>query len=88
MAAGKEKALEAPLPIVKKPRLVKHGPVDPGVRRGRGFSKGEVEAAGLTVEKARRLGLYVDTRRKSVHEWNVKALKEFVEKAKSMGIKI
>ena len=45
-------------------------------RRGRGFSSGELREAGLSVDQARRLGLYVDLRRKTVHVENVKVLKE------------
>jgi len=47
-------------------------------RRGRGFSLGELEEAGLSVKKARAFGIYVDLRRKSVHEENVKILKKFL----------
>ncbi len=74
--------LQPPVAIVKKPRLVKLGPVDPGMRRGRGFSLGELKEAGFTVEEARRLGIYVDRRRRSVHPWNVEALKDFRKKLK------
>lgn len=77
-----------PKAIVKKPRLRKLGPIDPGLREGRGFSLGELKAAGLDVKKAIKLGVYVDKRRKTVHEWNVNALKEFVEKLRAAGVKI
>ncbi len=80
--------LKPPKALVKKPRLRKLGPIDPGLREGRGFSLGEIREVGLTPERARKLGLYVDKRRKSVHPWNVKALKEFIEKLKASGIKV
>ena len=88
MAGGKAGLPEPPVAIVKKPRLVKHGPVDPGTRPGRGFSLGELREAGLTPEKARKLGIYVDKRRKTVHEWNVKALKDYVERLRALGVKV
>ncbi len=68
-----------PTPIVKRPRLVRHGPTDPGTRRGRGFSVGELREAGLTVKKALKMGIPVDLRRRSVHKWNVDALKRFLQ---------
>lgn len=74
--------------LVKKPRLRKLGRVEVGLRRGRGFSIGELREAGLTPEKARKLGLYVDKRRKTVHSWNVEALKKFLEEARKKGIEI
>jgi len=62
-----------PAPIVVKPGQRYE------VRKGRGFSKGELALVGLTVTQARRLGLYVDKRRKSVHQENVEALRKYLE---------
>jgi len=45
-------------------------------RVGKGFSLGELREAGLTPADAKRLGIYVDKRRKSVHPWNVEILKK------------
>jgi len=76
--------IEPPIALVKKPRLRKLGPIDPGLRPGRGFSIGELKQVGLTPKMAMQLGLYVDRRRKSVHPWNVEALREYLEKLKSL----
>jgi large subunit ribosomal protein L13e len=76
-----------PEPLVKRPILRKHGGVDQGLRIGRGFSKGELEAVGLDFKKALKLGLRIDKRRRSVHEWNIKTLKEYLEKLKEKGVK-
>ncbi|MEN3047814.1 MAG: ribosomal protein L13e [Candidatus Caldarchaeales archaeon] len=53
----------------------------PGGRRfrgGKGFSRGELKAAGLTVSEARGARIPVDARRRSVHPKNVELLKRFV----------
>lgn len=73
MKSGKK---NLPEPVVKIPRF------GYGFRVGRGFSIGELKKAGLTVGRARMLGLYVDTRRRSVREENVEALKKFLEELK------
>lgn len=71
---------ELPKAFVKPPSLVKHAsPLRP-LREGRGFSLGELKAVGLRVYEARKLGLYVDLRRKSSVEENIEMLKEFLRK--------
>ncbi|MHA1216380.1 MAG: ribosomal protein L13e [Candidatus Thorarchaeota archaeon] len=50
-------------------------PGDRRWREGRGFSLGELKAAGLTVSQARRMGLRVDLRRKTTHPENVEIVK-------------
>ncbi|MET1160030.1 MAG: 50S ribosomal protein L13e [Thermoprotei archaeon] len=80
--------VKPPEPLVKRPILREHGGVDQGLRVGKGFSKGELEAVGLDFKKALKLGLKIDKRRRSVHEWNIKALKEFIEKLRERGIRI
>jgi len=71
-----------PEPIVKTPKIISRGVIAPKVRKGRGFSVGELKEAGLSVTEARKLGLYVDERRRSVHPENVEALKKFLEEVK------
>ena len=54
-------------------------PKDGRPKRGRGFSREETAQAGLTIEEARRMGLIVDTRRKTVHPENIDALKQYMK---------
>lgn len=49
---------------------------------GRGFSLGEINALNLNEREARLLGIYVDTRRKTVHEENIEILKEYLQHLK------
>ena len=51
-------------------------------RKGRGFSLEEIKKAGLTVALARELKVPVDTRRKSVYDFNVAELKKLPLPAK------
>lgn len=70
--------VEVPKPYVKRPRLMRDRGLDPGTKAGRGFSPGELDAVGLDVKKALKLGIPVDRRRKSVWDWNVQALREYL----------
>lgn len=53
-------------------------------RRGRGFSREETSQAGLTIEDARKMGLIVDVRRKSVYPENIEALKQYMNDLKEI----
>ncbi len=66
--------MERPSPIVYKP-----GTGGLKTRKGRGFSIGELREAGIDLNTAKKLGIYVDRRRKSVHKENVEALKKYLE---------
>ncbi|MCS6788125.1 MAG: ribosomal protein L13e [Aigarchaeota archaeon] len=53
----------------------------PGGRKervGRGFSRGELKLAGMTVSEAREAGITVDVRRRTVHPENVELLRRLV----------
>ena len=58
------------------------------VREGKGFSKAELVAVELTLGRAKSLGLPVDQKRGSSHDENIEALKEFIEGAKDLDIKV
>jgi len=68
--------------LVKKPRLIKYRGLEPGLRDGKGFSLGELKAVGIDIKAARKLGIPVDTKRRSVHEWNIERLKEYLSHSK------
>ncbi|MGY5860576.1 MAG: ribosomal protein L13e [Candidatus Thorarchaeota archaeon] len=59
-------------PTVKSPKISRP-------RRGRGFSRDETSQAGLTIDDARKMGLIVDLRRKSVYPENIEALKQYMK---------
>ena len=59
-------------PTVKCPKSAKP-------RRGRGFSREETSQAGLTIDNARKMGLIVDLRRKTVYPENIEALKQYTK---------
>ena len=52
-------------------------------RSGRGFSRDEIEKAGINATEALKVGLPVDFRRKTAHEENVDAVKAYMEKVKA-----
>ena len=62
----------------KETKPIVHAPRRRLVRVGRGFSRKEVSEAGLTLLEARKLGIYIDVRRKSSWPENVEVLKRLV----------
>jgi large subunit ribosomal protein L13e len=57
------------------------------VREGKGFSEEELKAVELDPGKARSLGIPYDPRRKTSHDENVEALKEYLESAEAAGLR-
>ncbi len=48
-------------------------------RYGRGFSRGEVREAGLSLKEALKLKIPIDLRRKTAYKENAAAIKKFLE---------
>lgn len=57
-------------------------------RKGRGFSLNELKEVGLNPGEARHLGIPVDTRRRSIHEENVKVLEKWSRKAYEEKVRV
>ncbi len=55
--------------------------------KGKGFSRKELEKAGLNVKEALKLGIPIDKRRSSAYEENVKILENFVKTVRSIQAK-
>ncbi|MEM2084061.1 MAG: ribosomal protein L13e, partial [Nitrososphaerota archaeon] len=51
-------------------------------RIGRGFSINELKEAGITLDEARKIGIYIDFRRRSKHTENIEKLKELIKSKK------
>ncbi len=50
---------------------------------GRGFSLNELKEAGLNKQDAKKIGIPLDIKRKSLHDENVACIKAHAEKAKA-----
>jgi ribosomal protein L13E len=48
-------------------------------RIGRGFSINELKEAGIKIDGVRKIGIYIDFRRKSKHIENIEKLKEIIK---------
>ncbi|TET19394.1 hypothetical protein E3J74_07490 [Candidatus Bathyarchaeota archaeon] len=53
-------------------------------RKGKGFSRGELEETEIDFRQALKLAIPIDLRRKTKHQENVKIIKEHMRK---MGLK-
>ncbi|UXD21496.1 50S ribosomal protein L13 [Ignicoccus pacificus DSM 13166] len=71
---------ERPVAKVLTPILRKDAGKKPRLKVGRGFSKAELEEVGLTFKQALKMGIPIDKRRKTKHEWNVETLRKWLEK--------
>lgn len=49
-------------------------------RTGRGFSRKELEKAGVSLTEALRIGLPIDVRRRTLHKENVKLAKHHLKR--------
>ena len=52
---------------------------------GRGFSRTELEKAGVNKQQAKQMGLPVDLKRKSEHDENVETIKAHAQKAQAQA---
>lgn len=59
-----------------KPKLTV--PVEDATREGRGFSYGEIEESGASVDEVKSAHFRIDHMRRSVHEVNVKSLQSLL----------
>jgi large subunit ribosomal protein L13e len=50
-----------------------------GKRFGKGFSKEELKAVGLSFKEALKIGIPVDVRRRTAHKENIDALKSYLD---------
>lgn len=53
-----------------------------GKRFGKGFSREELKAVGLSIKKALVLKIPVDVKRKTRHEENIEALRNYLDQIK------
>jgi len=56
-------------------------------RNGRGFSRLELKEAGSTVLEARKFRIPIDTKRKSMHDFNISVLKEILEDERASSVR-
>jgi len=52
-------------------------------KQGKGFSLGELKAAGISKQQAQKAGLPIDIRRSSQHDQNIDAIKAHIKQPQS-----
>jgi ribosomal protein L13E len=72
---SQEDSSKSGVPLVKPPLGM---PKEGVMRPGRGFSYGEIDKAGATVDDVKTAHLRIDPLRKSAHDVNIKALQELL----------
>lgn len=63
-----------------KPKVFKKGGKQ---RYGKGFSGEELKTVGLSFKEALKLGIPIDSKRRTSHEENVDAIKSFLKNTKA-----
>jgi ribosomal protein L13E len=63
-----------------RPKVFKKGGKQ---RYGKGFSGDELKKAGLSFKEALKLGIPIDSKRRTAHEENVEVVKAFLESTKT-----
>lgn len=63
-----------------KPKVFRKGGKQ---RLGKGFSREELKKAGIGLKEALKLGVPIDSRRRTAHQENVEAIKSFLERKKA-----
>ncbi len=61
--------------VAVKPKVFKKGGKH---RYGKGFSREELKKVGLNLREALRLGIPVDSRRRTAHDGNVEVVRSFL----------
>ena len=75
--------------MTNKASIVKQrGPQIDATRKGRGFSRSELQEAGLSIHSAIRLGIRSDPLRKTKHQKNIDELQAFLDSISKDASKI
>ncbi len=56
-------------------------------RAGKGFSRGELAGAGMTLQDAKKQNIPVDKRRRTNHSWNTQALSSLMDAIPLLEVK-